>query len=366
MQVEKLEDPAAAKRFYETRYEQGYMDVWGNDRRRRLRDVLADVELPAGARVLDFGCGSGALTATLAEFWPHVDVHGADISATAVANARERVPAASFHVLDANFVTEHEGEFDFVFSHHVLEHVYDLPAALADLVRLSKPTGRMLHALPCGNAGSLAQWLCLQRPDGIQNEQGNRFFFEESSHLRRLQSNELRDALLAQGCELSDASYGYHWLGVLRLMTEMTPPAWFAMVDPRRCHLRSLPMMLPFLLLLGFVAALRAPTQVLLRARRVWSQVFRFRTRRLSQASTMMVFALAVPSLLLLPISAPVEIALRLLDSREWRRRRKDPAASEMFLMFQRRAVPLPRAGSPVPELAARVEAATALPADAH
>jgi trans-aconitate methyltransferase len=258
MQVEKLEDPAAAKRFYETRYEQGYMDVWGDDRRRRLRDVLAKVELPAGARVLDFGCGSGALTAALTEIWPHVEVHGADISATAVANARERVPSAKFHVLDAHFVAEHAGEFDFVFSHHVLEHVYDLQGALADLARLTKPTGRMLHALPCGNAGSLAHWLCLQRPDGIEAEQGNRFFFEESSHLRRLQSAELSDALLEQDCELADASYGYHWLGVLRLMTEMTPPAWFAMVDPRRCRERSLPLMLPFLVLLGLVASLRA------------------------------------------------------------------------------------------------------------
>lgn len=351
MQVENLKDPAAVKRFYETRYEQGYMDVWGHDRRRRLQDALADVVLPAGARVLDFGCGSGALTATLAELWPHVEVHGADISAMAVANAGERVPGATFHVLDASFVAEYEGEFDFVFSHHVLEHVYDLQDALSDLVRLLKPTGRMMHVLPCGNTGSLAHWLCLQRPNGIEVEQGNRFFFEESSHLRRLQSSELSSALLAQGCELADASYGYHWLGVLRLMTEMTPTAWFAMVDPRRCHLRSLSRLLPFLLLLTLVAALRAPMQVLLRARRVWRQVFRFRTRRLAQPSTLVVLGLAVPAMLLLPISAPAEVAMRMLDDREWRKRRNDPAASEMFLLFRRSS-----ATAPGPESEHRVQ----------
>jgi SAM-dependent methyltransferase len=310
------------------------MDVWDGDRHRRVREVLAAIELPPGARVLDFGCGSGALTALLRERWPDAEIHGADISRTAVASAHRRVPGVTFHVLDAAFANAHAGRFDFVFSHHVLEHVFWLAGTVKDLVALLSPRGRMLHVLPCGNAGSLAHRLCRQRPDGVDAQCGNRFFFEESSHLRRLRSDELGRAFAGYGCEMIGAAYGYHWHGVLRLMTEMPPPSWFAMVNPRRCHAASLPFVLPMLLLVAAIAALRAPAQVLLRCRRVWRQVFRYRTRRLTQPSTMLLAALALPAAALLPVSLPIEAFVRWLDGREWRRRRADPGGSEMFLQF--------------------------------
>ncbi|WP_018569874.1 class I SAM-dependent DNA methyltransferase [Streptomyces sp. PsTaAH-124] len=55
--------------------------------------------LPAGARVLDVGCGTGVPTARrLAE--AGLDVVGVDLSATMVELARERVPGARFHRAD--------------------------------------------------------------------------------------------------------------------------------------------------------------------------------------------------------------------------------------------------------------------------
>jgi SAM-dependent methyltransferase len=211
-----------------------------------------------------------------------------------VANAQQRREGLRFHTLDTRFVSEHAGAFDLVFSHHVLEHVFDLDAATAELAALVAPGGRMLHALPCGKAGSLAHWLCRQRQGGIDPAVGNRFYFEESSHLRRLCSDELAARLGAHGCRLVHSSFGYHWLGALRLFTEWTPRELLALFDLRRFCAGSLPLVL----------------------------------------------ALAVPALVLLPLSLVAEGAIRAADAREWRRSREDPRGSEMMLEFVRDAAP--------------------------
>ena len=240
------------------------------------------------------------------------------------------MPAARFEVLDAAFVDAHRGRFDLVFSHHVLEHVFDLDATVRDLAALVAAGGRMVHALPCGNAGRLAHWLCRQRPGGVDAGRGNRFFFEESSHLRRLRTDDLRAAFAAHGFALTGAAYGYHRFGVLRLMTEMTPADWLPMVDPRPCRPTSRPAVAALFVLVAVIAALRAPLQVLRRARRCWRQVFRFRTRRLFAPTTLALFALAVPGALAAPVSLPVALLVRAGDRREWRRRRGDPARAGM------------------------------------
>ncbi len=361
MQVETLPTAAAARDFYEGRYAHGYMDRWEAERAERLLGVLRQIELPKGARILDYGCGSGALTALLAQRWPDAEVHGADISSTAVGNARARHGSdrLRFAELNPDFVREQAGTFDFVFSHHVLEHVFDLPAAVGDLCKLLAAGGCMLHALPCGNPGSLAHWLCAQRPDGIDTGAGNRFYFEESSHLRRLRSDELAAVFAAHGLALRRASFGYHWFGALRLFTELAPGELFALFDPRRCRPSCLPLLLPLLVLCTLLAAARAPAQVLVRCRRLFQQVFTFRTRRLTESSSLCLLALAVPALCLLPVSALVEGAVRWADRREWRTARSDPRGSEMMLEFAREPAPLPPArrtqGAPKDRAAGRV-----------
>jgi SAM-dependent methyltransferase len=340
VQVEELPSAASAQAFYEARYAHGYMDRWEQARSARLCSVLDGVQLPPRPRILDYGCGSGALTALLAERWPDAEVVGADISATAVASARQRREGIRFHTLDARFVREHAGAFDLVFSHHVLEHVFDLDAATGELAALVAPGGRMLHALPCGNAGSLAHWLCRQREGGIDPAVGNRFYFEESSHLRRLCSDELAARFGARGCRLVHASFGYHWLGAVRLFTEWTPRELLALFDLRRFRAASLPLVLALGIGCAMLAAARAPVQVLMRTRRMLQQVLSFRTRRFTAPSSLALLALAVPALLLLPLSLLAEGAIRAADAREWRRRREDPRGSEMMLEFVRDAAP--------------------------
>lgn len=337
MQAQETTSAQATRNYYERRYAGGYMDRWETERRVRLLDVLEDVTLPAGARILDYGAGSGALTGLLVERWPDASVIGVDVSETAVARARQRHAAddrIDFAVLDDEFVERHANGFDFVFSHHVLEHVHDLDVTISDLAAMVAPGGRMLHALPCGNAGSLAHWLATSRPDGIDPTAGDRFYFEEDGHLRRLRSADLAARFAGHGLTVQRSAFGYHWFGCLRLFTEFSPHELLALLDPRRCHRARLPQLLALLFACLLLAAARLPVQLLIRLRRRWCQVFRYRTRRCYEPSGLLLAALAPLALCLWPLSAPVEATVRWADAREWRIRRRDPRGSEMLLEF--------------------------------
>jgi len=58
---------------------------YADERSRPFHDLLARVRATAPARVVDLGCGDGALTATLAARWPGADVVGLDSSAEMLA-----------------------------------------------------------------------------------------------------------------------------------------------------------------------------------------------------------------------------------------------------------------------------------------
>ncbi|MBX3464208.1 MAG: class I SAM-dependent methyltransferase [Planctomycetes bacterium] len=335
MQVEAFAGAGSARSFYEARFRRGYMEEWDAERWQRLAEVLGPIDLPPGARVLDFGCGTGALTGLLRARWPDAEVHGADPSAAAIARATSRPEAdgQAFHVLDEAFVRANRGRFDFVFSHHVLEHVDDLPGAVADLAALLAPGGRMLHALPCGNPGSLPHRLCRLRPDGIDAAQGNRFCFEDPGHLRRLRSDELAAAFAAHGLVLAREAYGYHDLGALRLFSELPPRALLALVTPSAWPLRHWHQVAPLLAACCTLWLLRLPCEVLRRFARL-CRLARTGRRRLRSPTGLVLCLAALPAAGLWPLSAPVDAWLRAADQREWQRRRADRRGSEMLLEF--------------------------------
>src|SRR4026208_1130477 len=88
----------------------------------RLAYLRRAVELiPAGARVLELGCGAGIpMTAALAE---DRDVTGVDISARQIELARENVPAATFVHSDMTTLEFEAASFDAVVAFYSLTHV---------------------------------------------------------------------------------------------------------------------------------------------------------------------------------------------------------------------------------------------------
>jgi SAM-dependent methyltransferase len=101
-------------------------------------------------RVLDFGCGNGALVA--AGRAAGIDMWGADVFYGG-SKAREEAQAAGLlgeavrEIRDGR-IGFPDAHFDLVVNNQVIEHVEDLDAALAEIHRVLKPGGRVLSLFP--------------------------------------------------------------------------------------------------------------------------------------------------------------------------------------------------------------------------
>lgn len=122
---------------------------WYRGRRRVLERVIGDLRLPARARILDAGCGSGR---NMVEFARHGTVTGIELSHTSVCLAREREAGEVVEgsVLDMAFDAD---AFDMAASLDVIEHLQDDLQALRELRRVVAPGGSLLVTVPA------YQWL---------------------------------------------------------------------------------------------------------------------------------------------------------------------------------------------------------------
>jgi SAM-dependent methyltransferase len=116
-----------------------------HDQAASLVDLLHhDTAYPAGARVLEAGCGVGAQTVTLARNSPEARITSIDISTDSLAQARRRIAGlANVELLQADlFAAPFAPEsFDHVFVCFVLEHLARPAEALRALQQLLRPGG---------------------------------------------------------------------------------------------------------------------------------------------------------------------------------------------------------------------------------
>lgn len=122
---------------------------WYQGRRSVLERAIARLELPAQARILDAGCGSGRNMVELAH---HGVVTGVELSPTSVQLARDRSAGEVLEgsVMDMPF---DDDSFDLTVSLDVIEHLEDDVSALSELRRVTKPGGALLVTVPA------YQWL---------------------------------------------------------------------------------------------------------------------------------------------------------------------------------------------------------------
>lgn len=132
------------------------------------REAAVALVDPAGARVVDIGCGGG----TYVRAWHELGaatVTGIDSSEPILEAAQEsngRLPGVSFHRGDATATGLDAGCADVVFERALIHHVPDLGAVAAEAARILRPGGVLLIqdrtpedvALP-GSAAHLRGWL---------------------------------------------------------------------------------------------------------------------------------------------------------------------------------------------------------------
>lgn len=130
--------------FLESLWGDGYLSPGGPD---EVARVLAGVDL-GGARVLDIGCGTGAIACTLVKTHGAAHVTGIDIEPPVCALARKRARAAG--LADRITITQvtpgplpfADATFDVVFSKDSIIHIPDKEFLAREAFRVLKPGGR--------------------------------------------------------------------------------------------------------------------------------------------------------------------------------------------------------------------------------
>lgn len=331
----ELRDKQVSAEFYDERHAEGYMDEHDALRKQQCLDVLRNLPIPDTGSVLDFGCGKGVLTALVKEALPRWDVYGTDLSSFAVNMARGSYPDCTFFSPGAQ---EFAGKkFDLLFTHHVLEHVWDLTDALIDIDGYLKPDCGVVHCMPCGNPGSFEHDFSLLIADGTEADQENRFFYEDVGHLRRATSDELRDACHAHGHVLAEAYYYNHYFGGLELFSrswrfvlDVTNAARAVDADARRKLQRLRYYLLP-------IAVLRVTSNKFERAWKKQEKSLKKKERRIFAD-----YALLAAGLIPYLFAKPVDRYWINKALKEWGEKKSDPKAAGMFLYFTRGRFPKP------------------------
>lgn len=122
--------------------------------------AIAEAAIPAGATVLDAGCGTGrALPALRGAVGPAGTVIGMDITPQmlAVARATGRARHAVLLLADARRLPLADAGVDAVFAAGLVPHLPDPAAGLAGIARVTRPGGRLVLFHPSGRAALAAR-----------------------------------------------------------------------------------------------------------------------------------------------------------------------------------------------------------------
>jgi len=161
------------------------------------KDILRFVAPSGDERALDSGTGSGALAFALA---PHVrEVVGVDIVPELLEQAQkraERFPNATFVEGDATKLPFDYGSFDLAGTLRTLHHIARPELAMAELVRVTRPRGRVLV---------VDQIAPVDPPAAAELNRFERA--RDPSHTRALADVDLRGLFEANGLVLIRAEY---------------------------------------------------------------------------------------------------------------------------------------------------------------
>jgi SAM-dependent methyltransferase len=153
-------------------------------------------------RLLDIGCGNGELLASAAARWPVAELMGLELSESAVAEARRKVPAARLEARDlladpvpgngeANWATH-------AVCSEVLEHVDDPVALLRNARSWLAPGSRVVVTVPGGPMSA---------------------FDRHIGHRRHFAPDDLREVMQAAGLHVTLAQgAGFPFFDLYRLL----------------------------------------------------------------------------------------------------------------------------------------------------
>ena len=122
--------------------------TYADERGRPFVELLARVDAPAPAAVVDLGCGPGTLTTLLRRRWPGARVRGLDSSPEMIDRARALDPAIAFELADLRSWARSADAVDVLVSNATLQWVPEHLELLPALVGHVRPGGWLAFQVP--------------------------------------------------------------------------------------------------------------------------------------------------------------------------------------------------------------------------
>ncbi|MFI0445618.1 class I SAM-dependent methyltransferase [Actinomadura sp. 6N118] len=206
------------------------------------------LNVPAGQRWLDVGCGTGALASTALAVAEPAQITGVDTSAAFLAHASHRIndTRSTFHVADAQSLPFPDRHFDVVVSGLALNFVPDPRRAAAELTRVTA-TGGLTAAYVWDYAVGMAMlryfWdaAVTLAPAAAALDEGRRFPLCRPEPLGRLWTDAGMDEVTVQAIEVPTvfADFDDYWNPFLG--GQGPAPAYvMSLAEERRGALRDL------------------------------------------------------------------------------------------------------------------------------
>lgn len=168
--------------------------VWRSEQYLAMRDYLR--RLPAGARVLDGGCGMGEWTLVFRRLG--FDAYGVDLSKVTCERLLRAYPGTHFQVGDIRELEFPDGFFDLYFSWGTFEHFEEgLEPCFREARRVLHSGGLLCVTVPFYNGRLLAMDAAGRNVRGGEARDGTRRFYQW-----RLTRDELRDQFTSAGFEV--------------------------------------------------------------------------------------------------------------------------------------------------------------------
>jgi SAM-dependent methyltransferase len=163
------------------------------------------------ATVLDIGCGDGSIIQRLGQLGFGRELHGVDLSASAIAAARAKTIAApsSFATFDGSTLPFESGRFDLAVLSHVVEHLEHPRVLVREAARVAR---NVVIEVPCEHTIRL-------RRDYAPAPVGHINFYTPKTIRRLVQTCDLTVAAqLTRGSSLAVMRFDRPWLGVLQFL----------------------------------------------------------------------------------------------------------------------------------------------------
>lgn len=113
---------------------------------RRANYFIKLGEITENSKVLEIGCGSALFTEKVYNA-TKADIISTDLSEDLLAIAEKKLPNVKFELQDAMNLPYGENTFDVVFGSSILHHL-EMEPALAGMLRVLKPGGKLIFAEP--------------------------------------------------------------------------------------------------------------------------------------------------------------------------------------------------------------------------